>query len=301
MNRKYKIFQVDAFTKEKFRGNPAGVFPNGDGLTDDEMQQIARELNNSETAFLFTSDEPGVDVRIRYFTPTIEVPICGHATIAAHYIRAKLNHLDSQTVYQKTNIGILPVDIEKEEDDYLITMTQGTVEINPPLPQEDSALIIQALGLSAADLASDCPIQIVGTGHSKIMVGIKSREKLNDLSPNLSKLIGLSKKVNCTGYFVFVLNRAEEKICTHGRMFAPAIGINEDPVTGNANGPLGAYLVHHNLVPTTSDIYQYNGYQGEAIGRLGQVNVTVEIKNQQPVKIKVAGHAVSVFESEIHL
>lgn len=101
-----KVYQVDAFTTEKFRGNPAGVVLNGDNLTDQEMQAIARELNNSETAFLLSPDSPDHDVRTRYFTPKTEVPICGHATIASQYVRAIENNLESCRVMNKINIGM---------------------------------------------------------------------------------------------------------------------------------------------------------------------------------------------------
>lgn len=86
--KKYTVYQVDAFTRERFKGNPAGVVTKAEGLTDAQMQAIARELNNSETAFIFPPDGPDHEVRIRYFTPTMEVPTCGHATISAHYVRA---------------------------------------------------------------------------------------------------------------------------------------------------------------------------------------------------------------------
>lgn len=128
MARKYNLYQVDSFTKEKFTGNPAGVISNADGLTDYEMQKIARELNNSETAFIFSSNGNEYDVQVRFFTPTSEVPICGHATIAGHYVRAIENELETSRIYHKTGAGILPVDIIKENDDYKIIMTQGKIE-----------------------------------------------------------------------------------------------------------------------------------------------------------------------------
>jgi len=118
MTRKYNLYQIDSFTKEKLTGNPAGVITNADGLTDYEMQKIARELNNSETAFIFSSNSNEYDVHIRFFTPTNEVPICGHATIAAHYARAIENGLSTSRVYHKTGAGILPVDIVEENEDY---------------------------------------------------------------------------------------------------------------------------------------------------------------------------------------
>lgn len=122
--RKYRLYQIDSFTKEKLSGNPSGVITNAEGLSSGEMQRIARELNYSETAFIFKSDNSESDVHIRFFTPTHEVPICGHATIAAHYARAVENSLNTGKVYHKTGAGILPVDVINEDNDYKIIMTR---------------------------------------------------------------------------------------------------------------------------------------------------------------------------------
>lgn len=203
------------------------------------MQKIARELNNSETAFIFSSDGIEHDVHVRFFTPTNEVPICGHATIAAHYARAVENGLDTTRVYQKTGAGILPVDIIKENEDYKIVMTQGEIEFGSIIDGINKEELLAALNIKNSDLIADYEIQIVSTGHSKVMVGIKSIETLNSLNPNYDTLSKLSKVIECNGYYVFTVDSEENDILIHGRMFAPAIGINEDPVTGNANGPLG--------------------------------------------------------------
>ncbi|MDD9147914.1 MULTISPECIES: PhzF family phenazine biosynthesis isomerase [unclassified Sporolactobacillus] len=96
--KKYHLYQIDSFTKEKFKGNPAGVITNADGLSENDMQRIARELNNSETAFIFSSNNDTYDVHLRFFTPLREVPSCGHATIAAHYARALKNKLGSSRI-----------------------------------------------------------------------------------------------------------------------------------------------------------------------------------------------------------
>ena len=120
-----KVFQVDSFTKEKFTGNPAGVVPKADNLNEIQMRQIARELNNSETVFIFSPDADDHDVHLRFFTPTVEVPSCGHATIAAHYVRAIENNISNCTVIQKIGIGNLPVEIVRKNNDYKIWMTQG--------------------------------------------------------------------------------------------------------------------------------------------------------------------------------
>ena len=299
--KKLITYQIDSFTKEKFKGNPAGVVVNADGLNDYQMQQIARELNNSETAFLFHSDSADCDGIIRYFTPNTEVPICGHATIAAMYAKAIEEKLDSCILRFKTKIGILPFEIIKENENYQILMTQGNFELGDIFDTTITQKMITALGLQKSDLDERCPIQIASTGHSKVMIGIKSREKLNTLSPSYNDLAQLSKEINCNGYFVFTFDSNDQDILTYGRMFAPAIGINEDPVTGNANGPLGGYLVQNNLVNFKNNEFEFNGKQGEKIDRLGVIKVKVSIEDNKPTLIQIKGDAVIVFRAEIEI
>lgn len=298
---KYRIYQVDAFTTEKFRGNPAGVVPDAEGLTDAQMQQIARELNNSETAFIFPARDSSHDVEVRFFTPTTEVPLCGHATIAAHYVRALEGQKPGVTV-QKTKAGLLPVEIVPQGDDFAIIMTQGEPRVSEPLEQGVVTAIVQALGIQPSDLREDCPVAIASAGHSKIMVGIKSRELLHRITPDESALTAISRRVGCNGYYVFTLS-PEEDILVHGRMFAPAIGISEDPVTGNANGPLGIYMVHFGICPErqTEESFDFEIRQGEAIRREGGMQVHVTKCGGRPVQVQITGRAVAAFCTEIEL
>lgn len=293
------IYQIDSFTKEKFKGNPAGVVLNAENMTSEEMQLIARELNNSETAFVFKPDNPkeNFDYHVRYFTPTTEVPSCGHATIAALYAKAQEDQLDPCIVAIHTQIGILPIHIERKDNDYLITMTQGKFELSPAFDTSITQRIVLALGLTMDDLEEKCPVQIASTGHSKVMIGIKNNRTLNHLVPDLTALTKLSKEIGCNGYFVFTFDTDEKEILTNGRMFAPAIGISEDPVTGNANGPLGGYLIHNKIIETADGIFEFTGKQGEAINRIGEVKVQVSVKDSQPDIIRITGNAVGVFRT----
>lgn len=151
------------------------------------------------------------------------------------------------------------------------------------------------------DLLESYPIQIVSTGHSKVMVGIKNIETLNKMKPDYDALSRLSNIIKCNGYYVFTVDSQYSDILVHGRMFAPAIGINEDPVTGNANGPLGAYLVHHKLINHNNFLFKFKAKQGEAIKRSGIIEVEVIIQNDEPAEVKISGNAVIVFKSELSL
>ncbi len=303
MTRVYTVYQINSFTEEKFSGNPAGVVINAEGLTDKEMLLIARELKNSETAFLFSpiGIDAGYDVEVRFFTPTIEVPICGHATIAAHYVRALEKQVKpGQHYFQKTKAGILPIEIVENNGLIKIKMTQGKVGFES-IEKECQSQIIAALGLEDRDAIENCPIEIASTGHSKVMIGIKSRDKLNDLSPDMIQLKKISGLINCNGYFVFTFDSDNPEILTHGRMFAPAIGIDEDPVTGNANGPLGAFLIKHQLIKHNDNKFSFTAKQGEAMGRPGTIEVMVGIENNIPVKVEIVGSAITVFKTIIDL
>lgn len=297
----YKVCQVDSFTKERFHGNPAGVVLNADGLTEEQMQKIARELNNSETAFIFNSDSPEYDIEVRFFTPTTEVPICGHATIAAHYVYAKEHHSTGGRVIQKTKAGILPVDVVWKDNDYSIVMTQGTPEVSKPLAQSIRKQIADGLGISEHDICREYPVAISSTGHSKVMVPIYSNELLHGLRPKADKLTEISNQIGCNGYYIFTLNPRDD-ILVHGRMFAPAIGIDEDPVTGNANGPLGAYLVHFDILQDDgTNSFDFDIMQGEAIKRDGTMHVHVAKEQNKPLLVQIAGNAVIAFSTEIQI
>ena len=182
---KPQVYHVDAFTSQPFRGNSAGVVFPADNLSEAQMQLIARELGHSETAFLLHSDDS--DVRIRYFTPTVEVPICGHATVAAHYVRAKVLGLGNCTIWQTSLAGKHRVTIEKHNDDYRISLEQGTPGFELPLEGEVRAAIINALHLTEDDILPGLPIQVATTGHSKVMIPLKPEVDIDALSPDLNQ------------------------------------------------------------------------------------------------------------------
>ena len=300
MSRQYTVYQVDAFTTQKLSGNPAGVILDARGLTDEEMRRIARELNNSETAFLLPGKPGEYDVQVRFFTPTREVPICGHATIAAHYVRAKELGLERAQVVQKCGAGTFPVDVYKENGDYRVVMSQGKATIGAPLAEEYQNRVLAALGVTCADLRPGCPMASASVGSPKLMVVLNSLDKLHRLNPDLESLKALSDEIGCNGYLVFTLHPGEEPL-VHARMFGPANGVAEDPVTGIANGPMGAYLIHYGLIPAQGEQVSFTAIQGEAIRRAGTVEVRVALEDGQPGEIQIVGNAVVAFQATLEL
>lgn len=194
------------------------------------------------------------------------------------------------------------MEIIREDEDYSIVMTQGTPEVGMPFEPPIVKRIAAALGLEENEIREDCPVAVASAGHSKIMVGIKSETRLHGLKPDMGTLAAISAEVGCGGYYVFTLN-TEDDVLVHGRMFAPAIGISEDPVTGNANGPLGIYLVHFGIckVLQSEDELSFSIRQGEAIKRDGGMRVNVKITDGRPALVQITGEAVTAFKTEIEL
>nr|BFE51272.1 PhzF family isomerase [Saccharothrix mutabilis subsp. capreolus] len=290
------LYQVDSFTRTPFTGNPAGVVLDAEGMTEHDMQAVARELNNSETAFVLPADGDDHDVRVRFFTPTTEVPTCGHATVAAHYARTVEYGLPAGSLVQKTGTGLLQRIDVSHEDGIHIAMRQGEPEFGPELTGAQADRLVRALGVHTRDLPGS-PIQIVSTGHSKVLVELKSRHTVDALAPDMAALTNLSRAVGSNGFMIFTRDTGHPDLLTWSRMFAPAIGITEDPVTGNGHGPLGAYLAHHDLAPLTGGALEFTGRQGVAMGRPGDVRVRVV--SAGGLEVTISGEAVIAFRGEL--
>ena len=298
-----RYLHLDVFTSKLFEGNQLAVFPDPGELTTAQMQAIARELNNSETAFILPPRGSDHDVHVRFFTPTTEVPVCGHATIASHYVRAIEGTAVSGRVRQLTGAGVLAIDVEPAEaGDFRIWMHQREPSFGAVLADAQRRTLLAALHMAEGDLGPG-PIQIVSTGHSKVMVPLRDRARLDALAPDLAALAALSRTIGCNGYHAFTLADPAPDTLAHARMFAPAIGIAEDPATGNANGPLGAYLVEHRLVPRSLLQPGLSGWiqQGEAMGRPGRVRVEVAVDpiSLAPASVRIGGDAVIAFRGEM--
>lgn len=295
-----QLFHIDAFTTTLFKGNPAGVVLDADGLDAQQMQALARELKHSETAFVMAPQDGSHDVYIRYFTPATEVPICGHATIAAHYARAVALGLGSTELRQKSGAGVQAIRVEAGAGGtYQILMRQGPPSFSEPLRAAERRALARALGLDEHCFEPALPMQIVSTGHSKVMLPLRAGVALDAIRPDYAALSALSAEIGCNGYFPFQLRAGGRS--TDGRMFAPAIGIPEDPVTGNANGPLGAYLVRHGLMAHDGRRLRFDGHQGRALGRDGVVHVEVCIERGEPSQVAIRGSAAILFSAPLAL
>ncbi len=287
-----RLYRIDAFTTQHGQGNAAGVVTDARGLSQAQMQAIAAELGHSETAFVLPPRDAGHDLHIRYFTPTTEVPVCGHATVGAHYALA-LEGAAPGVRRQLTGAGVQTVQTRSDEDGIIVRIQQNPPTFAEPLPQDVVRELALALGLEPDELDPRGPVQFVSTGHGKLMVPIRSRARLQALRPDMTRLAALDEATASRGYFVFTLDTLDgEDATTHGRMFAPGIGIAEDPVTGNANGPMGAWLVKHGLIGAPGGEVCFRARQRDGAGRGGFMDVSVRVENGEPVAVAIEGRAV---------
>jgi PhzF family phenazine biosynthesis protein len=297
MSRNVRIFQVDAFTDTRFSGNPAGVVLDAELLTDAEMQAIARELNNGDTAFVLPPAAADHDISVRFFTPRKEAPFVGHATLAVHAVLARTSPRTSRRQLGKTGI----VEIQTLPDEGGFSIRQPAPPLGRTLASAELDQPLALLGLTRAQLDPACPPRIAGTASTRLLLGLDSVDALDSAQPQLAALAALSPKLGAQGYFLFSRTSRMEGCNTEARMFCPALGIDEDPVSGNAHAMLGVYLVQHDLLKPLEAIAQFVGAQGRHVGRPGRVAVTVELTAGKCVAASIAGQAVIVFESVLSL
>ena len=296
-----RLFHVDAFTRTRFCGNPARVILNADHLTDEQMQTIATELNG-ETAFVLAAEANDHDLQIRFFTPHHEVPFVGHVTVATHYVLAKRGLRGDGIVRQRSNAGIAEVAAKEVDGDYRMTLTISPPSLGPALPDHHRRQVLDALGLSSPSLREACPLQILTKGGSRLLIGLRSADQLVSLRPDMEELARLTPHIGAEGYFVFALDDAmPDQLTTVSRMFCPAIGIPEDPVSGNAHGMLGTYLVAHNIAAHGKDTLRFRGYQGTSVKRPGMVDVEVSRTGAVAQSVRISGDAVILYEAELPL
>src|SRR5665213_1140247 len=298
MARTIQIHQIDAFTRTPFTGNPAGVVLNADGLDDVQMLAIARELNNADTAFLFGADGDAHDLRARFFTPRTEAGFVGHATVAAQYVLSRRRGATDR-LRQKSKAGVVDIEVRGAGDDRQIAIRQKSPPLGRVLNDRERLAVLDALALATDDLDDRCPLRIVGAGSSRLMVGVQGTEQLKQLKPDPARLNTLSAQLGAAGYFVFTLAPQKQGCLTESRMFCPALGIAEDPVSGNAHGLLGVYLASLGLLAQTGERTTFCGSQGHYMQRRGRVTVELETRHGGLDGVWIIGQAVSTSEPEI--
>lgn len=287
MPKHIEIFQIDAFTSEPFGGNPAAVVLD-DSLNDEQMINIAAEMNLSETAFLSSSDK--ADFNLRWFTPKSEVKLCGHATIASlHFLFEKNLLKENSEITFNTKSGIIRAG--QSADFYWMQIP----EIKFAKTETDLNELFSALGLKSSSVYKN-----VFTGTNKyLFIGVDNLQTLFNLEPDFIKLLRIISLQNIfSDIAVYTLQTLEEDSIAHLRFFAPAEGIYEDPVTGSAAGPLLLLLYHQNKIENFSDDKIYTIEQGDILKRKGRIGVSY---NRKSNILKIHGNAVTILKGNLQI
>ena len=316
----YRFLQLDVFTDTPFAGNPLAVFPEAEGLADERMMQIAREMNLSETVFVLppkktesSNDETSQNVlrRLRIFTPMREIPFAGHPVVGTWNALAREGIVPLPpggtgwtSIFHEVGIGVLPVDVEfKNGQPSQVVMTQGRFEIIDELDdRHEQAELARALGRSREDFDENLPIQVISTGLPCLAVPIRSVANLRDCKVNASLLGTLYTQFGATGCLAFSRETLEVgESQAHARFFAPADNISEDPATGSAGGALGAYLVHHGALSSTPNEgrYQFVIEQGDFIHRPSRIHLDIKGDTRKIEEVRVGGESVVVAKGEV--
>ncbi|HEY0748668.1 MAG TPA: PhzF family phenazine biosynthesis isomerase [Steroidobacteraceae bacterium] len=298
-----RIFQVDAFTATRFTGNPALVILDADGRNEATLLSVAREFSHAETAFVFAADAIDHDVRLRFFNARKETPFVGHATVAAHTVLFALGRRTAGICRQHSGTGIVEVSAVVEQraagPETLIEFRQTVAQLDAPLPFKTTLRVAEALKLPATQLHDIMPARIARKGSSRLLVPISDHRHLENIAPNFETLISLGNELGAEGFFLFAVNRDSDEIWTESRMFCPALGIPEDPVSGNAHAMLAAYL--WDLGQFGKKSTTFIGRQGYQMKRPGQVRVRLEIDKGALIAAHIAGTAVIVSEGTLAL
>jgi trans-2,3-dihydro-3-hydroxyanthranilate isomerase len=296
--------QVDVFTDRPFAGNALCVVPDGTELSSEQMQAIAREMNLSETTFVLPPTDPAATYWMRIFTPAKEIPFAGHPSVGTAYVMARAGRFPLQDpvtrIFQQIGVGTLPLDIEVSGGQPgRVIMTQGKPVFGEVL--RDLTPVAEALGVEPTAFArTRLPLQVVSTGLGHLLVPVSDLDTIGRLRPNAARLDTLLGACGALGCFVFCLQATAPDTLAHARMFAPGAGVPEDPATGSAAGPLGAYLAVHGVLPKTQTAFMLE--QGIEMGRPSRIWIEV-IRDPagMPTTIRVGGATVPVIRGTIEV
>jgi trans-2,3-dihydro-3-hydroxyanthranilate isomerase len=293
---RYRYLHYDVFTDRRFGGNQLAVFPEAAGLSTQTMQQIAREIGFAETTFVTAAERPDTDVRMRIFTPGTEMPMAGHPVVGSTFALAR----DGAIAQGRTdwmfglNIGPTPVSLQWNSSRLdFAWMTQRNPEFGPIV--DDAAHVAASLGLQESDVrATGLPVQEVSCGMPFVFVPLATREAVDRAVPDM--------RVLDFEAYVFTMDRsgATDSATTYSRMFAPMLGVNEDPATGGASGPLGSYLVKYALT-SSEDARSILNLQGVKLGRPSWIHVSIESRGVDITRVRVGGTSVFVAEGTMEI
>jgi trans-2,3-dihydro-3-hydroxyanthranilate isomerase len=296
-----RYFIYDVFTDRPFEGNQLAVFPDAQGLSDQQMRTLTREMNFSESTFILPAESPDTDIRMRIFTPGAELPMAGHPTIGSTFALADEGVIAGGREAFVFGLGVGPTKVEltwAQDALSFAWMDQRVPEYREPVSSRSD--IIRAAGLDPAAVdRTALPIEEVSCGVAFLFIPVATRAAVDAAEPDASAMRRLKSGFpgGHVGVFVFSAEPVDPDVTAYSRMFAPGQGIAEDPATGGASGPLGSYLVKHKLAPSSGDMISL---QGVAMGRPSRIHIRITCAAGDVItRVQVGGKAVRVGEGNI--
>jgi trans-2,3-dihydro-3-hydroxyanthranilate isomerase len=275
----HRYVVADVFTDTPLEGNQLAVFTDARGLPEEHLQALARELKFSETVFVYPAEADG-HAKMRIFTPAAEIPFAGHPTLGTAFVLG--GPLQLGEIKLETGMGTVPVTLEREGARIVFgRMSQPVPKVSP---FDDQANLLAALGIERSEL----PIELYDNGLRHVYVCLPSPEDVAALTPDF-------KRLSANGPFLCVSTIAGSGTTWKTRMFAPGGGVDEDPATGSAAGPLCVHVVRHGLVAPGEEI---EITQGVEINRPSKLYARVDGTPEQIERVEVGGSAVIVARGE---
>jgi trans-2,3-dihydro-3-hydroxyanthranilate isomerase len=302
--RSYRYLHLDVFTDHLFGGNPLAVFLDARGIPAETMQAIAKEMNFSESTFILPAERPDTGVRMRIFTPGEELPTAGHPTIGSAFALARSGVIgpDCERFVFGLGIGPTPVALTWRDGELSFAwMTQPNPTFGSPIL--DTAAVAASLGIPSASVTSTgLPVQVVSCGVPFLFVPLATRRDVDSAVVNRAALHALYKSARFEAHGVFVFSHEQDRAdaTVYSRMFAPDIGVAEDPATGIASGPLGCYLVRHGVV-SPEQAGKMLSLQGVKMGRPSHVHISIDLTGADISGVRVGGEAVIAGEGTLYV
>jgi trans-2,3-dihydro-3-hydroxyanthranilate isomerase len=300
-HRSYRYLHYDVFTDHLFGGNQLAVYLEGRGLSTDTMQGIAKEMNFSETTFVLPPERTGSDARVRIFTPNEELPIAGHPTIGTTFalVRSGIVEPGRERIVLDLGVGPVSVALTWAGDELTFAwMTQPLPVFEEPIA--DAAGAADALSVARDDVM--LPVQAISCGAPFMFVPLVTRDAVDRASMNGRALEDWLKSTSpgAHGVFLFSPEQADDGATAYSRMFAPGLGVSEDPATGIASGPLGCYLVRYGIV-APKKAGAILSLQGVKMGRPSHVHIAIGVDHDAITSVRVGGAAVLAGEGTLYV
>ncbi|MCD8489226.1 MAG: PhzF family phenazine biosynthesis protein [Desertifilum sp.] len=285
---------VDVFAIDKYTGNQLAVFTDASGLSDTQMQAIAKEINYSETTFITAQQPEKGGYNVRIFTPAAELPFAGHPTLGTAYIiRQLMLQSGTQQVNLNLKVGQIPVTFSAQTNgEEIVWMRQNPPSFEPPL---DAKVLAEVLQISPDEIDSNYPVQSVSTGVPFIIVPLKTLAALKACRVNREKLFPLVETMAAKSILVFSPETYLPENQLSVRVFADYLGIAEDPATGSANGCLAGYLVQHAYFAQSEiEVAVEQGYEIQRPSLL----LLKAGKREEGIEVNVGGRVILIARGE---